>query len=173
MEKPNTWLLFGGWCYGHRSLLHRCLNLIRQQNPSCPWQLQNYQINKKCLAMPISCLSRGFAACQSCLSGKVIYSHRVEDSGQSIPFSHGDLSIIGYEKCINGRLKYLMTNKSTRMASPLHGKLGVPDLSIDHGYAPRSGWPQTVVQASFLPFPFSIHFYLSKKSLGKFVKNGP
>ena len=50
---------------------------------------------------------------------------------------------------------------------------GVPDLSIDHGYAPRSGWPQTVVQASFLPFPFSIHFYLSKKSLGKFVKNGP
>ena len=31
---------------------------------------------------------------------------------------------------------------------------GVPDLSIDHGYALRSGWPQTVVQAPFLSFSF-------------------
>jgi hypothetical protein len=93
--------------------------------------IDNFRITEleKCLAMPISCLSRGFAACQSCLSGKVIYSHQVEDSGQSIPFSHGDLSIIGYEKCINGWLKYLMT-KSIRMASPLHGIKFVCQLKL-------------------------------------------
>ena len=154
MEKPNTWLLF---------FVDDVMAIVHYFSVVWIWYvsgtlpiLDNFRITKleKCLGMPISCLSRGSAACQSCLSGKVIYSHQVEDSGQSIPFSHGDLSIIGYEKCINGWLKYLMTNKSTRMASPLHGKLGVPDLSIDHGYALRLGWPQTIVQAPFLSFSF-------------------
>lgn len=105
------------------------------------------KLEKKCSAMPISCLSIGFAACQSCLSGKVNYAHWVEGSGRIIPFSHANLSIISYEKCINRWLKFVST-KSIRTASRKYcfpwnkvcpsiefDDFGVPDLLINHGYA--------------------------------------
>jgi hypothetical protein len=105
--------------------------------------------------MPISCLSIGFAACQSCLTGKVNYSHWVEDRGRIIPFSHANSSIISYKKCINGWLKFVST-KPIRMTSRKYCfpwskvflptecyDFGVPDLLRNHRYALRLGWPDS------------------------------
>jgi hypothetical protein len=105
--------------------------------------------------MPISCLSIGFAACQSCLTGKVNYSHWVEDRGRIIPFSHANSSIISYKKCINGWLKFVST-KPIRTTSRKYCfpwskvflptecyDFGVPDLLRNHRYALRLGWPDS------------------------------